>query len=155
MDGEMNYSMTENYKECLEKGLKYQDFVTDIIFEKKAITLSAYSSREYQFTKGETKQGFEIKFDDKFEKTGNLYIETSEKTNPKNANFVKSGIYRDDNTWIWLIGNYKEIFIFSPKYLRKIHKKKNYREINTLTSTGFLIPKKDIENYCLEKIIVE
>ena len=52
--------------------------------------LVVLQSREDQL-KGETKAGIEIKFDDKCETTGNLYIETAEKTNPNDAEFRPSG----------------------------------------------------------------
>ena len=74
MDGEMNYNMTEQYAQCLEKGLKYQDFVTDVLISELGISLSTYNSTKYQYEKGENKQGFEIKFDDKYKTTGNIYV---------------------------------------------------------------------------------
>ena len=81
MDGVMKYKMTDYYSECLQKGLRYQDFVTDILINNLGISLSNYSSKRYQETKGENRQGFEIKFDDKFKDTGNIYIEVKEKAN--------------------------------------------------------------------------
>jgi hypothetical protein len=152
MVGETNYNMTEQYAQCLEKGLQYQDFVTDVLISELGISLSTYNSKKYQYTKGENKQGFEIKFDDKYKETGNIYIEVAEKSNPENLQYVKSGIYRNDNTWLYLIGNYNEIFIFSKKHLKLMHNKKKYKEVKTLTSQGFLIPKDDCLKYCVYKI---
>ena len=97
--------MTDNYKLRLEKGLQFQDFITDILIKELGISLSTYSSQKYQNLKGENKQGFEIKFDDKYKDTGNVYIEVAEKSNPLNENFISSGIYRNDNTWLYLIKN--------------------------------------------------
>ena len=113
--------MTDNYKLMLEKGLQFQDFITDILIKELGISLSTYSSQKYQNLKGENKQGFEIKFDDKYKDTGNVYIEVAEKSNPLNENFISSGIYRNDNTWLYLIGDYKEIFIFSKKHLKLMY----------------------------------
>jgi len=146
--------MTENYKKMLDKGLEYQDFVSDILLLELGMPLTSYSSKKYQYTKGENKQGVEIKFDDCFSKTGNLYIEIKEKSNPNNANYVDSGVYRMDNTWLYLIGNYDIIFVFSKKHLKLMHKKNMFREVKTSTSIGFLIPENFAEKYCIKKIII-
>ena len=154
MVGEMKYNMTENYKEMLQKGLEYQDFVTDVLINELGISLSSYGSTKYQYTKGENKQGFEIKFDDKYKTTNNLYIETEEKSNKLNLYFVESGIFRNDNTWLFVIGNYEEIFIFSKKHLKLMFASKKFRIVKTETSKGFLIDKTNAEKYCIKKIII-
>mgnify|MGYP000515657790 CR=1 FL=1 len=147
--------MTENYKNMLQKGLEFQDFVTDILIKEIGISLSSYSSIKYQYSKGENKQGFEIKFDDKYKNTGNIYIEISEKSNENNINYISSGIYRNDNTWLYIIGNYEEIFIFSKKHLILMHESKRHKEVITNTSNGFLIKKEDAEKYCTKKITLK
>ena len=146
--------MTDNYKLMLEKGLQFQDFITDILIKELGISLSTYSSQKYQNLKGENKQGFEIKFDDKYKDTGNVYIEVAEKSNPLNENFISSGIYRNDNTWLYLIGDYKEIFIFSKKHLKLMYESKKYKEVIISTSKGMIIKKEDAEKYCIKKITI-
>lgn len=155
MVGEMKFNMTENYKEMLQKGLEYQDFITDILINELGIALSSYGSAKYQYTKGENKQGFEIKFDDKYKTTNNLYIEIAEKSNKLNENFISSGIFRNDNTWLWIIGNYYEIYIFSKKHLKLMFKSDKFRIVITETSKGFLIDKETAEKYCIKKIILQ
>lgn len=158
MVGVMNYNninMTEYYKECLEKGLKYQDFITEILLIELGICLSSYASKKYQQCKGENIQGFEIKFDDKFKETGNIYIEVKEKSNSNNENYVKSGIYRNDNTWLYLIGNYNTLYIFSKSHLKLMHEKKKYEEKIIPTSKGFIIPEIDCDKYCIKKINIK
>ena len=145
--------MTEYYEEKLQQGLEFQDFVTDILFNELFIPLSSYQSRKYQL-KGENKQGIEIKFDDKFKATGNVYIEISEKSNANNINFIESGIYRNDNTWLYIIGDYSILFIFGKEMLKLMHKKKRYKEVQIPTSKGFLIPKIDAEKYALKIIYI-
>jgi hypothetical protein len=143
--------MTENYKEMLQKGLEYQDFITDLLLKEIGISLSTYSSKKYQYDIGENKQGIEIKFDDRYKETGNLYIEVEEKSNANNWYYVNSGIYRNDNTWLYLIGDYNEVFIFSKKQLIILHEKNIYKLVKTPTSIGFLIPKNDAEKYSIKK----
>lgn len=153
MVGEMKFNMTENYKEMLQKGLEYQDFITDVLINELGIALSSYGSAKYQYTKGENKQGFEIKFDDKYKTTNNLYIEVAEKSNKLNENFVSSGIFRNDNTWLWITGNYQEVFIFSKKHLKLMFNSKKFKQVVTETSKGFLIDKENAEKYCIKKIL--
>ena len=115
---------TTYYNKQLEKALEFQDFVADKLYNI-GISLNCYSSRKYQYEKGESRSGIEIKFDDQRKKTGNLYIEYAEKSNPNNKNYVPSGIERKDNTWLYVIGDYDE----QGKYriLRKdLGERKNY-----------------------------
>jgi hypothetical protein len=147
--------MTENYKKMLEKGLEFQDFVTDILIKEIGISLSSYNSIKYQNTKGENKQGFEIKFDDKYKETGNIYIEIAEKSHPDNLSYVWSGIFRNDNTWLYLIGNYSEIFIFSKQHLKLMYKSNKLKEVTTATSKGFLIDRLTAEKYCIKKLVLQ
>jgi hypothetical protein len=142
------------YNAQLEKGQEYQDFVTERLYEI-GLPIISYSSKKFQHTVGENKCGFEIKFDDKLKSTGNLYIEISEKSNPDNPNYIASGIYRNDNTWLYIIGDYSIIYIFSKKQLRKVYETKKgfFREIKIPTSNGFLVPAKYAEEVLAIKIL--
>lgn len=116
--------MTENYQEKLKQGLEYQDFVFEKLrhMDGMPIFLGAYASSKYQFNKGESSSGLEIKFDNKLAKYGNLFFEVDEKSDPTNPYFVPSGIMRDDNSWLYLIGNYDEAFIFSKNTMQHFFK---------------------------------
>lgn len=144
--------MTEEYKEKLQAGLEYQDYITDLLLHEIGLPISTYSSRKYQH-RGENAQGVEIKLDDKMAETGNIYIEVAEKANADNPYYVPSGIYRDDNTWLYVIGNYEEIYIWAKKFLVNLHKTGRYREVEIPTSRGFLIDRDSTEKYCIKKII--
>jgi len=50
-----------------------------------------------------------------------LSIEIAEKTKADNAKFVPSGIYRNDNSWLYIQGNFKTFWIFSKKLLILLH----------------------------------
>ncbi len=146
--------MNQYYKESLEKGLTYQDFVVEKLYEI-GLPIISYSSKKYQHMIGENKCGFEIKFDDKTKETGNIYIEVSEKSNPINPEYIASGIYRNDNSWLYIVGNYEKIFIFPKNYLRMLHDKKKFKEVQTPTSKGFLIPAKQAEEmYSIKTITI-
>jgi len=137
------------YGEKLEEGLEFQDVVTRALYQR-GIVVVAYSSRRYQQNEGENLLGAEIKRDGKFRETGNLYIEIEEKSHPEKTSFIVSGIYRKDNSWLYVIGDEKTIYIFSTKYLRMLEKR--YKHVEIPTSKGFLMPIKDAENYCIRKI---
>lgn len=139
------------YREKLEEGLVFQDVVTKALYQRGIIVIG-YSSRRFQFTEGENMLGAEIKRDGKFRETGNLYIETSEKSDPSYLNYKESGIHRQDNSWLYVIGDEKLIYIFSTKYLRMLSRNDKYKKVTIPTSTGFLLPLLDAEKYCIRKI---
>lgn len=139
--------MTDYYKEKLESGLEYQDFISDQLRKcDPCIIISAYSSRRYQNDRGESASGIEIKHDMKMKDTGNLYIEVAEKSNAALPDYTPSGIMRNDNTWLYLIGDYEQAFLFSKNQLKAIYADKaNYRqrgisEKTNSTSLGFVLP---------------
>ena len=144
--------MTPEYREKLNMGIEYQDWVVEQLYSA-GLPIISYSSKKYQYTIGENKAGLEIKYDTNWQRTGNLYIEIAEKSNKDNLYFVESGIYRSDNTWLYLIGDYSKIFILSKKHLKYLHKRSKYREVETGTSKGYLLPVVDAENIYAIKVI--
>jgi hypothetical protein len=146
----MKYS--DYYKNMLEAGQEYQDYIADHLTKYYGIAITTFSSKKFQFSKGETLQGFEIKLDMKLNETGNVYIETDEKSNPANSYYVKSGIYRLDNSIFYSIGDYTENFVFAKKHLISMHELGKYRAITTATSKGFLMPRRDADKYCAFKM---
>lgn len=153
--------MTEYYKEKLEAGLEYQDFIADQL--RKAdpcIILGAYSSRRWQNEHGESASGIEIKHDMKLKETGNLYIEVAEKSNASLREYTASGIMREDNTWLYLIGDFDQAFLFSKHQLKMVYADRNHwgardiRERQTLTSIGFTYPVRSaLQGMCLRHFV--
>jgi hypothetical protein len=136
----------EAYRQAkIESGCCFQDFISDLILRETGIPLANYSSRLYQLTVGESRQGFEIKHDEKYATSGNLYIEIAEKARPRAGDYVPSGIFRSDNTWQYIIGDYDEVFIFQQSFLRVLATSGRYPiiENRTKTSKGFLLPAAD------------
>lgn len=151
--------MTDYYKEKLESGLEYQDFVADQL--RKAdpcIILGAYSSRKWQNEHGESASGIEIKHDMKLKETGNIYIEVAEKSNPALREYTPSGIMRVDNTWLYLIGDYERAFLFSKRQLQMVYADekrwaaRGIRKRQTPTSIGFTYPiESAMQGMCLRR----
>lgn len=140
------------YKEKLEEGLQFQDVVTRELYQR-GVVIVGYASRRFQYSEGENMLGAEIKRDGRFRETGNLYIETAEKSDPRNGNYVPSGAFRKDNSWLYVIGDEATIFVFSTKYLQMLQGR--YRQAKTPTSIGFLMPIEDADKYCLRRIDID
>jgi hypothetical protein len=137
------------YQDKLQEGLVFQDIVTRALYQR-GIVVIGYSSRRFQIEEGENMLGAEIKRDGNFRTTGNLYIEIAEKTHPNNLEYIPSGIYRKDNSWLYVIGDERLIYIFSTRYLQMLEKRYEHKTIST--SKGFVIPLDEADKYCIKKI---
>lgn len=149
---ETNYQET-HYKPRLAEALEFQDYVAEKLYET-GLPLFNYASKKYQCERGENKLGVEIKKDKKFNSTRNLWIEVSEKSDPSKECYVTSGIRRNDNTWLYVIGDEQVIFIFPKRFLVKLLESNRYKiiENGTKTSKGFLLPEKDARKYAAKII---
>ena len=135
-----------------QSGLEFQDFVVDLLREKLGIVITNYQSQRFQFGVGENKQGIEIKLDRDILGTRNVSIEIAEKAKASNPYYVSSGIYRNDNSWLYIQGNWNIVFIFSKNILRLLHKSGRYK-VNTLpTLISYLLPIGDAERYAAKVI---
>lgn len=139
------------YKEKLEEGLVFQDVVTRELY-LRGVVVVGYSSRHYQNKCGENMLGAEIKRDDNFRQTGNLYIEVAEKSNPDIKHYTPSGIMRDDNSWLFVIGDESTVWIFPTNYLRMLVEPRGYRYYTGPTSKGYLMPLPDADKYAIRKL---
>ena len=153
-----NYSnKNSGHEDSFEVGNEFQDFVC-IELAKQSIILQNINSKKFQFNVGENLQGFEIKYDARCTgdrgtpATGQLSIEIGEKTNAHNMNFVLSGIYRNDNSWLYIQGNYMNFWIFSKKILQGLHKSGRYKEHCLPTIQKFYLPIIDADKYCAKKV---
>lgn len=132
----------DTYAPQLKAAQEYQDYVAWHLL-REGIVLVNYQSRQAQFRHGENALGMEIKFDRKLHETRNLYIEIAEKADPANDAWIPSGIHRQDNSWLYAVGDYRGLYLFSIRTLRLVHRARRYRTIETPTSQGFLIPLTD------------
>lgn len=110
-----------SYGENFEKGMEFQDFVM-LTLQKRGLYVQIFSSKKYQYSIGESFQGIEIKLDREFMKYGRLSIEIAEKTKAENKIWVPSGIYRNDNTWLYVQGNENIFYVFMKHQLITLHK---------------------------------
>lgn len=157
--------MTDEYRNNLLKGNEFQDFAT-VQLLGCGIIVNQFSSSKYQNECGESLSGIEIKYDGMFRKTGNFYIEYQEKSNKNNPNYVDSGILRNDNTWLWAIGDYLDIYIVPKESLKRLYSwtcahssaalKSGIRFAEKETSRGMLVPVPIlVEKYVAKHIFVK
>lgn len=155
----MNPSEYNEYRRrSIEEAAVYQDFVVDCFLNILKVPITMYTSKAYQHGVGESACGIEIKHDKRFggtgkeKATGNLWIELKEKAVPRAGAYADSGIMRNDNSWLYVIGNYDIIFIFAKRLLIGLSKTARYRQLEngTKTSVGFLLPKDDAMKYAAQ-----
>lgn len=150
--------MTPEYRENFQKGLEYQDFTVRKLYEA-GIPLVGFSSFRYQVEMGENMAGIEIKLDGRMSETGSVYFETSEKSDADNEEYVPSGIYRSDNTWLYAIGDYSVLYICGKDQLRRLFERENVKNetfarfVETPTSRGMLLPQRYVEERLALKTI--
>jgi len=119
--------MATKYPNCpdpdsFQTGLEFQDFVC-MQLAKQGIVLQNLASKRMQFEVGENLQGFEIKLDRRCTESNRLSIEVAEKSRADMPNWTPSGIYRNDNTWLYIQGNYEVLYVFDVKLLRRQHER--------------------------------
>lgn len=147
----MNDVEKEYYERQLQEGLEFQDYVSEILYNN-GIIIRSFLSKKYS-EKGENKFGIEIKYDKKFVKTGNLYLEYSEKKNSNNKKYIPSGISKFEDSWLYCIGNYDVFYIFGTHDLYIRRDEFMYKE--TPTSIGYLMKTEQAEKYYLNKFVFD
>jgi len=160
---ETNYKGNCAHDDPLFIGEEYQDFITNYMSKNLGISITIFKSKKYQYNIGETVQGVEIKYDARStgdctykecKASGNVGIEVAEKTNASNMNFIESGIYRNDNSWLYIVGNYDCAWIFNKNLLKILHVSNRYTTVQTLpTMKSMLLPIEEADKYCAKKLI--
>ena len=143
-----------SYEDKLQEGEEFQDYVSDLLHDR-GISIGLYTSRKYQIEKGESRSGFEIKYDKQLETTGNLFIEVQERHDPT-GKYVPSGILRKDNTLFYVIGNHKRVMVFGKYQLIDLIRAKKFKlvENKEKTGVGYLLPvvrKKQEQQWVLDE----
>jgi hypothetical protein len=141
----------EGWKNRLvREGMEFEEYITDVFYTKFNIILHRYITKADQL-KGENEEGCEIKNDRYFRTSGNLFIEIQELT--KNNDWINSGILRNDNSVLYIIGDRTGVYIFEKKELYKMYinnlTEKNYLTVHNTTDTaiGILLRISDIKLY--------
>lgn len=145
------------YPDCpdtnsFQAGLEFQDYVC-LRLAQEHIILQNTGSKLYQIRVGENLQGFEIKLDRRCTETGRLSIEVAEKSAADMPMWTPSGIYRNDNTWLYIQGNYDVFFVFALNYLIARHKSGRYKEAEAYgTVRKFYLPMSEAERWAVKTV---
>lgn len=142
----MRYPDAKRYS-TFEEGLEYQDFVAEVLRRELGIVITNYASKKYQFNIGENRQGVEIKLDNRILDTGNVSIEVGEKSRRELPDYTPSGILRNDNSWLYIQGNYRIMFVFSLGLLKLLYNSGRYRVDELPTLRRFLLKLEDAKKY--------
>ena len=138
-----------NYKNLLELGNMYQDFIMSDLL-KQGIVLMQYSSKKYQYEAGESLSRIEVKFDDRCTETNRLSIEIGEKQIYA-TKYERSGIFRNDNSLFYVQGNLQKYFFFSKKTLKRYF----LQNMNTINVENYPTLKKFYLNFEIAEDLCE
>lgn len=138
-----------------EEGLEFQDFVADLLMRELGFPLTSYSSKKYQWNHGENRQGVEIKLDNRCAgptATTNISFEVAEKRDKDVERWTLSGILRQDNTWLYVQGNYHRVYVFGKEILRLMYLKTYQAKVREVRPTlkAFLMPVTEAERIALK-----
>lgn len=110
-------------KAKLDQGDRYEQFAHQLL-SPWGLTFWVNKLPLFQKTKGESLQGVEVKLDEGCTKYGHLSIEIAEKSDAANSCWQASGIFKADNSWAYVQGNYEILFVFSKKWLLRYYAEK-------------------------------
>ena len=124
MDGtHMETKLQDRYpnaprSDTVDAGHAFEDYACDRIAES-GITLRTYKSAAMQLGVGESRAGFEFKLDAGHRRYGHLSIEVAERRRASGL-WVPSGIFRDDNTWLYIQGDTSLFWVlFKPALIAR------------------------------------
>jgi len=127
------------------KEKSFESWIEKYIKERYGKSLGVHYSKTDQLDIGESDSKTEIKHNHKYSKTGNLFIEIDKLT--KHGEWIKSGIYREDNSRWYLIGDRNKFWLFKKEILKKEFGNNHYSKIPGYlpgfafpTSHGYLLP---------------
>ncbi len=137
-----------------QKGLQFEAYVYQNLKKYWGITLTHCKTKQEQYTIGENYEGWEIKNDQTFKKTGNLYISVERRY--EHATYP-SGIFKDQKVKqrFYVIGDHNKCYVFSTKLLQQYYYKNKpklkpgFTTKNQGTEYGFLLNTEQAERLTL------
>jgi len=128
------------YRRDLGRGVLFEDHVCRVLY-LAGLPFQVFRSRDGQQLWGESTLGLEVKLDENFRETGNLFVETEERPG-RSYEWKPAGIYSECRPWLYAIGDFFTLFLFATSTLRNMHKRRCFREVGNRSDTGrgFLLP---------------
>ena len=140
-----------NYKSNLVEAQEFERFASDAMAHCLCFLPVVYQSKHFQLLHGESLTGVEFKHDKIFCESGNLFIETAESCHESFIN-KPAGIYHETSPWLYVIGDFSAFWIFATRCLQRQHQRGNYRNVETATSEGFLLPVRVADEVAAKKL---
>jgi hypothetical protein len=146
----MAYS--SKYLENLKEGKEFEEYCYRWLEFEKRTRIESCKDLQTQVQVGENWFGIEFKLDKNFRRTGNLYIEIKERS-AVHLRYTEAGIYRNDNTFLYAIGDKQTLYVFDKQRLRAYHEwseshssisRHKQIENHMRTSIGWLLPIADV-----------
>ena len=141
-------------------GKGYEKFIIKLLAKERGVYLHMLHGTSQYI--GETREGFEVKYQHLMKDTRNLWIEMYEKSHARNREWIRSGVYkRPDNTHTWITGDYKVVYFFWKKHLAQKAKVLEAIAVSKIktnkfgTSKGYLLTVEQAEQYAYDKIEVK
>jgi hypothetical protein len=109
---------------------------------REGIPAERHTTKEAQIGLGDMRIGpdhVELKLDQKFVETGNLFIEVNEKRRPEQEHWTASGIFASSCARWYGVGDYRDWFLFERVALRQLVRPERIITIKRATSQGFLL----------------
>ena len=132
------------------------------MWDKRKVKITMINDRWGQLNVGESREGYEIKFDSKAmlrPAQARYWIECMEKRKPGNPTWILSGIWRADNTKFFIIGDYNLFWVFVIEVLRSVSPWKpgqpwppEGNHVETLTSRAFLLSTEEAGRIKVDRI---
>lgn len=135
----------DDYNRELGVGLAYEDFVLERLWENGWGTV-AFRTASSQ-GRGENLGGFEIKRDGEFRNTGNLFIETEERST-SSSEWHPAGVDSPAKPRHLVIGDEESFWVLSVNALQMIRESCRHTTNRTDTARGFLLKCDRADRFC-------
>jgi hypothetical protein len=151
--------INSGHVDSLLEGELFQNFVKNELYKKWSINVAYFVNKSQQRQIGESIQGYEVKLDNRCtgdngtQPTYRICVEVAEKNNKENKFFTPSGIFAQTNTWLYIVGNYMQFWIFGKKDLIRLYNSGKYKAVVMPTIKHFYLTLDEADEYCLLKII--
>ena len=140
-----------DFSQRLEIGKEFECIVSKFLIEQ-GFPLGLYLSANKQWEFGESASHTEIKFDRVCAKTGNLFIEVSERRDDSgNSKWRDAGIHDASSPWFYLIGDHHALWFLSVRWLQLMFLTGKYPVRETTTAKGFLVSTQVADKIAIRK----
>lgn len=149
----------ERYQRDLAIGLAYEEHVY-AVFRALGEVLHPCRTIVEQCSVGENRERCEIKKDQRFRETGNLFVETDERPDVR-SRWARAGIYHYAQPRWFAIGDERTIRLFVAATLRALLPPAlgdvfcGFRKAITPTAAGYLLPVRAADRKCQARLEID